>query len=133
MEKPSYRVEIHIDGFICVQKHVRDISCFIFYGDLIYNDEGRFQTKNAETFPFEDCFPYVDDQYIWKLDDDMSIDWSHPSEDDFSQYSHDGFQSHFGTSDAYAFGHLDLLYNEDFNPPVCSNFGGHEALASPEK
>jgi hypothetical protein len=75
----------------------------------------------------------LDDLGIWKLDDDMSIDWSHPSKDDLSQYNHDDFQSYLGNCDAYPFGNSNLLYDEYLQPPSCSNFNGHKVVANPEK
>jgi hypothetical protein len=60
-------------------------------------------------------------------------DWSHPSRDDLSQYTHDDFQSYLGICDAYPFEHSDFLYDEDFQPPLCSNFDGHKVMAIPEQ
>jgi hypothetical protein len=133
MEQPSEKVDNHIDDFICVQKRGWDISCFNFDGDPIYKDEGRFQTKNAEIFPLEDCFSYVGNQDIWQPNDDMITYYFYPSEDDLPQCTHDDFHSYLESHDAYSFKHSYLLYDEDFPPSLCSNFDEHETLVSLEQ
>jgi hypothetical protein len=81
MEHPSNTIENYINNFICVHKQGCDIVCFSFDGDPIYEIEGNFQIKNAEIFPLEDLFPYMDDQDIWKPNGDMIIDLSYPPRD----------------------------------------------------
>jgi hypothetical protein len=81
MEHPSDTIDNHIDDFICVWEHGWDISCFGFDKDPIYDIEGSFQIKNAEIFPLEDCFSYVDDPNTWQTNDDMITYFFHPPGD----------------------------------------------------
>jgi hypothetical protein len=119
MEKPSEKVDDHIDDFICVWKRGWDISCFNFDGDPIYDNVSSFQTKKEKIFPLEDFFSYMGDQYIWNPIDDMIIDYFYPSEDDFPQCTHDDVRSYLGSYDAYPFEHSDFLYDEDFRSSSC--------------
>jgi hypothetical protein len=48
------------------------------------------------------------------------------------QHSHD-FQSYPGGFDTYSFEHLDLFYEEDFQPPMCSNFDEGEVMICMEQ
>jgi hypothetical protein len=72
------------------------------------------------------------DPYAWKLDDDMVTNLFHPFEDDLSQYTHDDSQPSLESCDEYPFGDSDLFY-EDFQPPSCSDFDGHQVVANPEQ
>jgi hypothetical protein len=62
----------------------------------------------------------------------MVTDLFHPFEDDLSQYTHDDSQPSLESCDEYPFGDSDLFY-EDFQPPSCSDFDGHQVMASPEQ
>jgi hypothetical protein len=96
MEHPFDRVDNHIDDFICVWKHGWDISCFSFDRDPIYDIKGNFQLKNAEIFPLEDCFPYMDNQDIWKPNDDMITYLFHPPGDGLLHYTCVDFHPYLG-------------------------------------
>jgi hypothetical protein len=72
----------------------------------------------------------VSDPYIWHPSDDMIMDLFHPPEDDLSQYMKDDFQSSFESCDAYPFEDSDLFY-EEFQPPSCSDYDGHQVMANP--
>ena len=51
-----------------------------------------------------------------------------PLERDLLQHSHDDFRScpqEFGT---YSFEHLDLFFEDNFQPPLCSNFDEGEEM-----
>jgi hypothetical protein len=45
------------------------------------------------------------------------------------QCSPDDFRSYLEDFDAYFFEHLDLFYEEDYQPPLCSNFDKGEEVA----
>jgi hypothetical protein len=65
---------------------------------------------------------------VWQHEDDMITYLFQPPMDDLLQQSHDGFHSYLGRFDTYYFEHLDLFYEEDFKPPLCSNFDEYEAM-----
>jgi hypothetical protein len=50
MKDPLEMVDDHIDTFICIGRHRWDMSCFIFYGDPIYDIEGHSQIKDTSIF-----------------------------------------------------------------------------------
>jgi hypothetical protein len=52
-----------------------------------------------------------------------------PLGDGLLQYTCVDFQSY---SRGYPFEHFELLHGEDFQTSLCSNFDGHEDVASPE-
>jgi hypothetical protein len=49
----------------------------------------------------------------------MFTDLFQPSRGDTLQYSHDYFQPFPRRCDTYSFEHLDLFYEENFQPPLC--------------
>jgi hypothetical protein len=55
----------------------------------------------------------------------MSTYLFQPSRSDPSQHSHDDFQPCPIRCDTYYFEHLELFYEENFQPPLCSYFGEH--------
>jgi hypothetical protein len=132
VEDLSDMVDQHIDDFIQVGRRRWDVGCFIFYRDPIYDIEGSSQEKRVELSSSEDWSSCVYDSDAWQPDDDMVTYLFHPFEDDLSQYTHDDFQSSLGSCDSYPFGDSDLFY-EYFQPPLCSNFDGHQVMASPEQ
>jgi hypothetical protein len=62
----------------------------------------------------------------------MITDLFQPPMDDLLQHSHDDFRSYPIGFDPNPFEHLDFLYEEDFQPPLCSNFDD-EAMTFPEQ
>jgi hypothetical protein len=56
-----------------------------------------------------------------------------PPRDDLLQHPHDAFQSCPRGFDTYPFEHLDLLYEENFQPPLCSNFDEGEDMICQEQ
>jgi hypothetical protein len=88
-----------------------------FNGDPIYDIEGHFQL-----FPLEQPYVIATDSDVWQHEDDMITDLFQPPRDDLLQHSHDDFWSYPGGFDTYSFEHLDLFYEEDFQPLLCSNF-----------
>jgi hypothetical protein len=121
----------NIDDFIHVGRRKWDMNCSSFDGDPIYDIEGCFQIKNIELLPLEQPYVIVNDSDVWQHEDDMITDLFQPPRDDLLQYSHDDFQSYLGSGDIYPFEHLDLSYEEDLQPPLCSNFDEDEAMIFP--
>jgi hypothetical protein len=70
---------------------------------------------------------------VWQQEDDMVTNLFQPPRDDLLQYSHDDFRSCPEEFDAYSFEHLDLFYEENFQPSLCSNFDEGEDMVSLEK
>jgi hypothetical protein len=68
------------------------------------------------------------DSDSWQYEDDMLTDLFQPSRSDPLQHSHDDFQPYPRGCDTYSFEHLELFYEEDFQPPLCSDFDEHEAM-----
>jgi hypothetical protein len=58
----------------------------------------------------------------------MLIDLFRPPRDDSLQHSHDGLRLYPGSCDICPIEHLDLFYEEDFLPPLCSDFDENEAV-----
>jgi hypothetical protein len=56
-----------------------------------------------------------------------------PHKDNLLQHSHDDFWSYPGGFDTYSFEHLDLSYEEEFKPPLCSNFDEGKDMIYPEQ
>jgi hypothetical protein len=67
MEDPSDMVDHHIDDFIYIGRCRWDVSCFIFYGDPIYDMEGSFQMKNVDVLPSKKWYSFLDDPVIQHL------------------------------------------------------------------
>jgi hypothetical protein len=63
----------------------------------------------------------MDDQDIWKPNDDMTTEIFHPPRDGLLQHTCVNFQSKLGD---YPFEDLELLFNEGSQPYSCSNFDG---------
>jgi hypothetical protein len=62
------------------------------------------------------------DSGVWKHRDDVVTDSFQPPRHDLSQCSHDYFRLYPGGFNTYCFEHLDLFYEENFEPAWCSNF-----------
>jgi hypothetical protein len=61
------------------------------------------------------------DSDSWQYEDDMLTDLFQPSRSDPLQHSHDDFQPYPRGCDTYSFEHLELFYEEDFQPPLVQN------------
>jgi hypothetical protein len=96
--------------------------------DPIYDIEGHFQL-----FPLQQPYVITTDFDVWQQGDDMITDLFQPPRDDFLQHSHDDFRSYPRGFDTYSFEHLDLLYEENFQPPLCSNFDEGKDMIFPEQ
>jgi hypothetical protein len=118
----------NIDDFIHVGRHKWDVICSGLNGDPIYDIEGHFQL-----FPLEQPCVIANDSDVWKHEDDMITYLFQSPRDDLLQHSHDDFWSYPRGFDTYSFEHLDLFYEEYFQPPLCSNFDEGEAMIFLEK
>jgi hypothetical protein len=61
----------------------------------------------------------------WRYEDDVFTNSFQPSRSDPLHHSHDDFQPFPRRFDTYSFEHLDLFYEENFLPPLCSDFSEH--------
>jgi len=127
----SDMVDQHLDDFIQFWRHRWDVSFFIFYRIPIYDIEGGSCATGIELSSLENWSPHAYNSDSWQRDEDMVTDLFHRFEDDLSQHTHDDSQPSLQSRDEYPFGDSDLFY-EDFEPPSCSNFDGHQVVASPE-
>jgi len=59
---------------------------------------------------------------IWQQRDDMITDLFQPPGDVCMQHYYDDFRSCLEGFNTYSFEHLDLFYEEYFEPLLCSNF-----------
>jgi hypothetical protein len=66
-------------------------------------------------------------------EDKIITDLFQPLGDDLSQHSHDDPQSYPRGFETYSFEHLDLFYEEYFQPPLCSNFDEGKDMIGLEK
>jgi hypothetical protein len=116
----------NIDEFIHVGRCKWDVICP--GDDPIYDIEGHFQLFLLEQ-------PYVTIAYsnVWQQEDDMIMDLFQPPMDDLLQHSHDDLWSYPGGFDTYSFEHLDLLYEESFQPPLYSNFDEGKDMIFPKQ
>jgi hypothetical protein len=107
----------NIDEFIHVGRHKWDVISFGLDGDPIYDIEGHFQL-----FPLQQPYVTATDSDVWQQEYDMITNLFQPPRDEILQHSHDEFWSYLGGFDTYSFKHLDLLYEENFQLQLCSNF-----------
>jgi hypothetical protein len=66
---------------------------------------------------------------VWQQDDDIITEVFQAPKDDPVQCSSDDFRSYLEDFDEYSFGHLDIFYEEDYQPSLCSNFDKGEDVA----
>jgi hypothetical protein len=113
----------NIDEFIHVGRHKWDVICFGLDGDPIYDIEGHFQL-----FPLEQLCVIAKDSDVWQHGDDMVTNLFQPPTEYLLQHSHDDCHSYLGSGDIHPFHHLDLFYEEYFQPLVCSNLNEGEVM-----
>jgi hypothetical protein len=92
-------------------------------GDPIYNIEGWFQL-----FPLQQPYVIVTNIYFLQQEDDMIMNLFQPPKDYLLHNSHEDFWSYPGEFGTYYLDHLDLFYEENFQPPLCSNFDKGEDM-----
>jgi hypothetical protein len=66
-------------------------------------------------------------------DDDVVTDDFQAPKDDLALYSPDDFRSYLEDFDEYSFEHLDLFYEEYYQPSLCSDLDKGEDIAFPKK
>jgi hypothetical protein len=93
--------------------------------DPIYDMEGHFQM-----FPLQLSYEVTNDYEIWQQGNDIVTDIS---KGDLVLFSPDDFQSYLEDFDEYSFEHLDLFYEEDYQPPLCSDLDRGEDIACPKQ
>jgi len=67
----------------------------------------------------------------WRYEDEMLTDLFQPSRSKPLQHFHDDFQPFPRRCDMHSFKHFELFYEEDFQPPLCSDFDEDEAMIGP--
>jgi hypothetical protein len=93
--------------------------------DPIYDMEGHFQV-----LPLQLSYEVTNDSGIWEQGNDIVTDIS---KGDLVLFSPDDFRSYLEDFDEYSFEHLDLFYEEDYQPPLCSDLDRGEDIACPKQ
>jgi len=106
------------------------VGCIIFYGDLIYDIEGRSQAKEFELSSSKHWSSCVYDLDVWKPDNDMVSDFFCPFKDDLPRHTQGDIQSSFGSCDAYPFEDTYFFY-ENFYPPSPPDLDGYQYMSIP--
>jgi hypothetical protein len=112
----------NIDEFIHVGKRKWDVIGYD--GDPIYDIEGHFQM-----FPLQLSYEVTTNFDIWQQGDDIVTDVFQAPKGDLVLCSPDDFRSYLEDFDEYSFEHLDLFYEEDYQPPLCSDLDKGEDIA----
>jgi hypothetical protein len=113
----------NIDEFIHVGRRKWDVIGS--NEDPIYDMEGHFQM-----FPLQLSYEVTNDSDIWQQGNDIVTDIS---KGDLVLFSPDDFRSYLEDFDEYSFEHLDLFYEEDYQPPLCSDLDRGEDIAFPKQ
>jgi hypothetical protein len=96
--------------------------------DPIYDMEGYLQM-----LPLQQSYDVPNNFDVWQQDDDIITKVFQAPKDDSVQCSLDDFRSYLEDFDEYSFEHLDLFYEEDYQPSLCSNFDKGEDVAYPKQ
>jgi hypothetical protein len=112
----------NIDEFIHVGKRKWDVIGYD--GDPIYDIEGHFQM-----FPLQLSYEVTTNFDIWQQGDDVVTNVFQAPKGDLVLCSPDDFRSYLEDFDEYSFEHLDLFYEEDYQPPLCSDLDKGEDVA----
>jgi hypothetical protein len=116
----------NIDEFIHVGRRKWDVIGSD--EDPIYDMEGYLQM-----FPLQQSYDVPNNFDIWQQDDDIITKVFQAPKDDLVQCSPDDFRSYLEDFDEYSFEHLDLFYEEYYQPPLCSNLDKGEDIACPKQ
>ena len=92
--------------------------------DPIYDMEGYLRM-----LPLQQPYDVPNNFDVCRQDDDIITEGFQAVEHDPGQCSPDDFRSYLEDFDEYSFEHLDLFYEEDYQPPLCSNFDKGEDVA----
>jgi hypothetical protein len=79
-------------------------------------------------FPSQLSYEIATDSDIWQQGDDIITDIFQTPKDDLMQCSHNDFWSYLEEFDEYSLEHLDIFYEEEFQPPLCSDFDKGEDM-----
>jgi hypothetical protein len=79
--------------------------------------------------PLQLSYEVTNDSDIWQQGNDIVTDIS---KGDLVLFSPDDFRSYLEDFDEYSFEHLDLFYEEDYQPPLCSDLDRGEDIACPK-
>jgi hypothetical protein len=111
----------NIDDFI----HVGRCNWYVIGSDEgpIYDMEGYFQM-----FPLQLSYEVNNDFDIWQQGNDIVADISNG---DLVLFSPNDFWSYLENFDEYSFEHLDLFYEEEYQPPLCSNLNKGKDIIFP--
>jgi hypothetical protein len=81
--------------------------------DPIYDMEGHLQM-----LPLQLSYEVTNNSDMWQQGDGMVTNIFQTPKDDLVQCSHDDFRSYLEDFDEYSFDHLDLFYEEHYQPPL---------------
>jgi hypothetical protein len=112
----------NIDEFIHVGKRKWDMIGYD--GDPIYDIEGHFQMLPLQ-LSYEDTTNFD----IWQQVDDVVTDVFQAPKGDLVLCSPDDFRLYLEDFDEYSFEHSDLLYEENYQPSLCSDLEKGEDVA----
>jgi hypothetical protein len=113
----------NIDKFIHVGRCKWDVIGYD--GDPIYDIEDHFKM-----FPLQLSYHVTTNSDIWQQGNDIVIDIS---KGDLFLCSPNDFQSYPQDFDGYSFEHVDLFYEEYYQPPLCSDLDKGEDNAFPKQ
>jgi hypothetical protein len=113
----------NIDEFIHVGRHKWDMIGYD--GDPIYDIEDYFQM-----FPLQLSYQVTTNYDIWQQGNDIV---TNIAKGDLVLYSPDDFRSYLEDFEEYSFEHLDLFYEQDYQPPLCSDINKGEDISFPKK
>jgi hypothetical protein len=108
----------NIDEFIHVGKRKWDVIGYD--GDLIYDIEGH-----SQKFPLPEVNKKFD---IWQQEHDMITNFIQTPKDDLILCSPNNFMSCLEDFDDYPSEHLDLFYEESYQPSFCSDLDKSEEV-----
>jgi hypothetical protein len=84
----------------------------------------------SKCLPLQLSYEVTNDSDIWQQGNDIVTDIS---KGDLVLFSPDDFRSYLEDFDEYSFEHLDLFYEEDYQPPLCSDLDRGEDNAFPKQ
>jgi hypothetical protein len=113
----------NFDEFIHVGRHKWDVIGSD--EDPIYDMEGYLRM-----FPLQQSYDIRNNFDVWQQDDDIITKVFQAPKDDPVQYSPNDFRSYLEDFDEYSFEHLDLFYEEYYQPQLCLDLDrGEDILA----
>jgi hypothetical protein len=84
-------------------------------------------------FPLQQSYDLPNNFDDWQQDDDIITNIFQAPKDDPVQYSPDDFMSYPEDFDEYSFEHLDLFYEEYYQPPLCPDLGRGDDISFPKQ